>query len=139
MDKKDEIILNTLLRNGRASMAAIAQKIKISETAVRKRIKKLERIGAIKAYTALIDPFFAGFFGVALVGIDTAPNKLLKIFDIIKDMENVRYCALTTGDHMMMFEIWCKTTKELEKILHEIEKMEGVTKVCPAVMLKRVE
>jgi len=139
MDKKDEVILNMLIKNSRIPITHIAPELGMTETAVRKRIEKLERVGAIKAYTAIVDPYFVGYEGAALVGVDAAPEKILVVFEDIKSLPNVRYTALTTGDHMMMFEVWCRKTSELANLIKSIEKMKGVTKVCPAIFLKRVE
>jgi Lrp/AsnC family transcriptional regulator for asnA, asnC and gidA len=139
MDKKDEFILEELMGNGRIPLTQIASMLNITETAVRKRIRKLERKGIIRSYTTIIDPFYLGYEGVALVGVDATPEQLLNVFEGIRDLSNTRYAALTSGDHMMMFEVWCKTPKELNKFLKNIEKIEGVTRVCPAVFLKRVE
>ncbi|MFA5050402.1 MAG: Lrp/AsnC family transcriptional regulator [Candidatus Micrarchaeia archaeon] len=139
MDKKDELILKTFMHNSRTPVTHLANKMGITETAVRKRIAKLERFGAIKAYTAIIDPFFMGFSGIALVGVDTNPEKMLSVFEKIKKISRIRYLALTSGDHMIMFEIWCRNEKILNEELKKIKKLDGVTKVCPAVLMKRIE
>lgn len=139
MDEKDEYILRTVLKNGRIPLTHIAAELNITETAVRKRMKKLEKVGAIKSYTAIIDPYYLGYEGVALVGIDTIPERLLSVFERLKVMEDVRYAALTSGDHMIMFEIWCRTPEELNSALDLVGNMEGVTRICPAVFLKRME
>jgi Lrp/AsnC family transcriptional regulator for asnA, asnC and gidA len=139
MDKRNEYILKALLKNSRISLSKVALELGISETAVRKRIKRLEIIGAIKGYTTIIDPFYLGYEGVALVGVDTSPESLLRVFQTINSQEEVRYGALSSGDHMMMFEVWCKTSKELNTFLQNIKKTKGVTRVCPAILLKRVE
>lgn len=139
MDEKDEIILNTLLKNSRTPMTYMAKELGMTEAGVRKRINKLERLGAIRSYTAIIDPFFIGYQSVALVGIDTTPEKLLNVYSQVKLMPQIRYAALTTGDHMIMFEIWCKTPEQLNLFLKDIEKMEGVRRTCPAIFLKQVE
>lgn len=139
MDKTDEMILRSFMYNSRTPVTHLAKKAGVSETAVRKRIVKLEKVGAIKAYTAIIDPFFIGFSGIALVGVDTAPEKMLSVFEKIKKIEGVRYCALTSGDHMIMFEVWCKDEKILSAEMKKIQNMEGVKRVCPAVLLKRIE
>lgn len=139
MDAKDETILTMLLKNSRIPLTAIASELGITETAVRKRIKKLEKRGAIKAYTAIVDPFYMGYTGVALVGIDATPERLLEVFRDIQKMPKVRYASLTTGDHMVMFELWCRTPAELDAFLKKLEKRKGVTRVCPAILLKRTE
>lgn len=139
MDEKDEKLINILIRNSRTPVTHMAPLLNMTETAVRKRIRKLEKRGIIKAYTAIVDPYFAGFKSVALVGVDASSEKLLNVFERVKEMSNVRYAALTTGDHMMMFEVWCKDSADMNKIIKQVEKMKGVTKVCPAIFLKRVE
>jgi len=138
MDKRDEKIIELLMDNSRISFTTIAEELGISETAVRKRMKKLEESGIIKAYTLLVDPFLIGYDGVALVGIDTTPNKLLEVFEKIKHIKEVRYAALSSGDHMIVFEVWCKTKKELKSLLKDIERIDGITRVCPAILLKHV-
>ncbi|MBU0590886.1 Lrp/AsnC family transcriptional regulator [Candidatus Micrarchaeota archaeon] len=139
MDEKDEIVLKTLLRNSRTPLTHIALKIGLTEAAVRKRINKLERVGAIRAYTAIIDPYYIGYEGVALVGIDTTPEKVLDVFEQIKVRDDIRYAALTSGDHMIIFEIWCKKPEDLNAVLKEMGRMDGVTRICPAVFLRRME
>jgi Lrp/AsnC family transcriptional regulator for asnA, asnC and gidA len=139
MDKRDEAILKALLRNGRIPLTHIASSLGVTETAVRKRMKKLEEQGIIRAYTAIIDPYYLGYEGVALVGVDAEPEQVLNVFEYIKSLSVTRYGALTSGDHMMMFEVWCKNPEDLNEFLKGIERLRGVTRVCPAVLLKRVE
>jgi Lrp/AsnC family transcriptional regulator for asnA, asnC and gidA len=139
MDKKDEFILESLMKDSRMPLTRMASAMGISETAVRKRVKKLESKGIIRAYTTIIDPYYLGYEGVALVGVDAKPEKIVDVFENIKILSVIRYSALTSGDHMMMFEVWCRNPSKLNDFLKDIERMEGVTRVCPAVMLKRVE
>lgn len=139
MDQKDQTIIKMLMRNGRIPLTTIAEELGVSETAVRKRIKKLEHDGIIRSYTITVNPFFLGYDEIALVGVDTTPEKLLDVIKQLKRIREVRYIALSTGDHMIMFEVWCKTQKELEEMLNGVKRMRGVTRVCPAIILKEVE
>jgi len=139
MDKKDEVILEALMKNSRTPLTHIAAELNVTETAVRKRIKNLERKGILRAYTAIVDPYYLGYEGVALVGVDATPETIVSVFEKVKQLPSVRYSALTSGDHMMMFEVWCKNSKELDSFLKNLEKVNGVTRVCPAIFLKRVE
>ena len=139
MDEKDEIILNTLLANSRTPLTHMAKELGMTEAGVRKRVTKLEKIGAIRSYTAIIDPYFIGYNSVALVGIDTTPERLLAVYNEVKQMPKIRYAALTTGDHMIMFEVWCKNPTELSEFLDVVSNIEGVSRICPAIFLKQVE
>jgi len=139
MDEKDEIILRMLMINSRIPMIDIARELGITETAIRKRVKKLEENGAIKGYTTIVDPFFLGYESVALIGVDSKPEKILTVLKQIKSMKETKDVSLTTGDHMIMFEAWCRNSKELGEFLKRVEQINGVTKVCPAICIKRRE
>ncbi len=139
MNQKDQTIIEMLMRNSRIPLTVIAKELGVSETAVRKRIKRLEHEGIIRSYTIMVNPFFLGYDNVALVGVDTTSEKLLDVIKQLKRIREARYIALSSGDHMIMFEVWCKTQNELEEVLKSVGKMQGVTKVCPAIILKEVE
>ncbi|MGV8176237.1 MAG: Lrp/AsnC family transcriptional regulator [Candidatus Bilamarchaeaceae archaeon] len=139
MDPKDEEIVLAMMQDSRQPLRGIAERLGVSETAVRKRLKRLEGDGTIRAYSAVVDPASAGFFGTALVGIDTDKEKLLDVLELVKGLPQVRYAALTTGDHNIIFEIWCRKESELNSVLKKLKKTEGVKKTCPALFIKRVE
>ena len=49
-------LIRLLMENARASYVEIAEKLGVSEAAVRKRIKRLEDLGVIRRYTIDLDP-----------------------------------------------------------------------------------
>jgi len=139
MDGKDKIILELLSKNARLPYSKIAKKLGISETAVRKRIRKLEEKGIIEGYTLRINPVKIGYRSIAHVGIDTDPNAFLGVACKLKEMDAVRCVAITSGGHMIMTDIWARNSEELNKILAEIEKIEGVKKVNPSIILEMLK
>lgn len=126
MDKRDETILDMLSKNARISYSKIANKLEISEAAVRKRVKKLEEEGIIEGYTIKINPEKIGYKSVAHVGIDTNPTHFLKIACRLTEMDTVKCVAITSGGHMIMIDVWAKDSKELNDILNSIKKIDGV-------------
>lgn len=54
-DKKDQQILMILQKNAKANTKEIAYKVGLSATPVYERIKRLEKSGIIKRYTAVLD------------------------------------------------------------------------------------
>jgi len=139
MDERDVKILNTLVKNARTSYVELAKILGITEAAVRKRVKRLEEKRIIQRYTIVVEPALLGFTTVAIVGIDTKPEALLKTHDALKRISGVQYSALSSGDHNIIFEIWCKNSKELRKAMENIKLMPGVKRVCPAVLVKKRE
>lgn len=60
LDELDLRIVDTLLRDGRAPAAQIAEQIGLSRPAVADRIEKLERQGVIRGTTAVVEPCTLG-------------------------------------------------------------------------------
>ncbi|MFT5723275.1 MAG: Lrp/AsnC family leucine-responsive transcriptional regulator [Bacteroidia bacterium] len=56
LDDIDKKILNYLQVDGKLTAKNLADKISLTQTPVYERIRKLERLGVIKNYVALIDP-----------------------------------------------------------------------------------
>lgn len=56
MDGKDLEIMKILQADARTPFLGIAKKLRMSESAVRKRVKRLEREGVIERYTAIVNP-----------------------------------------------------------------------------------
>ncbi|MCD6222329.1 MAG: Lrp/AsnC family transcriptional regulator [Thermoplasmata archaeon] len=139
MDEKDALIIEMLSKNARMPYLKIAKILNISETAVRKRIKKLEEKGVIEGYTIKVNPEKLGYKSVAHVGINTNPNYFLKVACRLTEMHAVKCVAIVAGGHSIMVDIWAKDSKHLEKILNDIKNMEGVISVNPSVILERLK
>ena len=139
LDEKDLRILEILLEDGRASFRDMARALGMSDVAVRKRVLKLERLGAILGYTAIVDPRALGYSVVSLTGVDVEPGELLSVARALVAKPCVRSAWLTTGDHEIMLEIWAKDEEEMDAILREIKEMPGVLRVCPAVVIERLK
>ncbi|ANF22542.1 HTH-type transcriptional regulator LrpA [Thermococcus piezophilus] len=140
LDERDKIIIDMLTRDARTPFTEIAKVLGISETAVRKRVKALEEAGVIRQYTIMVDPSKLGYNLVSLTGVDTLPEKIFEVANKLKEFEFVRNVYLTSGDHMIMAEIWAKDGEDLSDIIsNKIGKLDGVTKVCPAIILEKLK
>jgi Lrp/AsnC family transcriptional regulator for asnA, asnC and gidA len=140
IDEIDLAILKFLQEDASMSFTEIARRLKISESTVRKRVEKLKQGGVIKRFTVIIDPSKIGLNTVAIVGIDVDPSKLLETSQKICEIPETRYVATSTGDHMIMTEIWARDGRELTKIISEkIGAIDGIKKICPAIILEKLK
>jgi len=140
IDELDLKILKLLQEDGRLPFMDIAQKLKLSESTIRKRIQSLKERGVIKRFTVEIDPAKIGLNTVAIVGVDVDPPKLLEVAQKLCEFKEIRCVATSTGDHMIMTEIWTKDGRELTRLISEkIGPIEGVRKICPAIILERLK
>jgi len=132
-------ILKILRKNSRIPTIKIAKMLGVSETAVRKRIKKMEREGIIRRYTIEIDLKKIGFKVNTLIGLDTRPENYIQTLEKLKEMEEVVSLYTSTGDHMLLIECWLKDSEELTKLVKKLGAIEGVTKICPAILLEKIK
>ncbi len=138
MDEVDNTIIEILMRNARTSKAVLARRLNLTEAAVRKRLKKLESSGIIVGYKAIIDYQKVGYIA-SLTGIDTVPEKLWKVIEKLKTFNEVKTIMLTSGDHMMLAEIVTDKIDSLEEVHRRIDGLDGVIRVCPAILIKSVK
>ncbi len=130
-------LLEMLEANGRATFSELARRLGVSEAAVRKRVKRLEREGVIKGYSARVDPKKLGFEIHAVIGMDVKPDKLISVIRSLKEMKP-KSLYLCGGDHSVLFEAWFRNSGELERFVETVESLEGVSRVCPSVLLEKI-
>lgn len=140
LDETDIGILKILRENARTPFLGIAKKMRISESTIRKRVKELERKGVIKKYSTIVEPSKLGYGSVALVGIDVRSEKFLEVARKLTEYDNIKFVATSTGDHMIMTEIWMGNSNDLRNFIStKIESIEGVTRTCPAILMERLK
>lgn len=132
-------LLKVLREDARKPYTELAGIFGVSEAAVRKRIRKLEEEGVIKRYTVVVDLRKLGYNVHVLMGIDASPEKFLRIVDELKEMEEVVNLYTSTGDHMILAECWFKDSQELSEFVKRLNKLDGVTRVCPAIILEKIK
>jgi len=137
IDKKDLKIIDMLRENARIPFTEIASRLDVGESTIRKRIKALENNGVITQYTVIVDPAKLGYNSISMVGINVESTHLLDVAMRMTEYPEVKFVATSTGDHMIITEIWLNDSKELGRFITEnIEKQEGVKRVSPTIILE---
>jgi len=140
VDELDLKILAMLREDGRRSFTEMAKRLRLSESTIRKRVLSLQTKGVIKRFTVEIEPSKIGVNTVAIVGFDVEATRLLEVADRLCELEEVRSVATSAGDHMIMTEIWTRDGRELTELISEkIGKIDGVKKICPAIILEKLK
>jgi Lrp/AsnC family transcriptional regulator for asnA, asnC and gidA len=140
VDALDLKILKILQEDGRLPFTEIAGKLKLGESTIRKRVQSLQKKEVIRKFTVEIDPSKIGIRTIAIVGVDVDPTELLEAAQKLCKIKEVRSVATSTGDHMIMTEIWTKDGRGLTKLISEkIGKIDGVKKICPAIILEKLK
>ena len=87
MDDLDQRILRLLLRDGRATFAAIGGTVGLSVSATKRRVDRLVRDGAIRGFAAVVDPHTMGWHMEAHVALFT--NGTVPFGTMRADLEGV--------------------------------------------------
>ena len=134
LDNKDQTILELLEENARISYMELARKLELSEAAIRKRVKKLEEQEIILGYKASVNYKKLGFSNKVIMGVDTTSKDYFSVIKYLKEFPEVKKLSTSSGDHMIMFEVWVKDMDELNGILERVNKIDGVTESCPSII-----
>ncbi|MCS7136307.1 MAG: Lrp/AsnC family transcriptional regulator [Aigarchaeota archaeon] len=132
-------IIKMLMEDSRRPYTEIARVLNVSEAAIRKRIKRLEEEGIIRKYTVEVDLRKLGYNVHVLIGIDTSPEKFIQIIERLKPLNEVVGFYTSSGDHMILLECWFKDSSELTRFVEKLGKMDGITKICPAIILEKIK
>ena len=130
----DYDLVMILLNNSRKSFVDIAKELDVTETAVRKRIRKMEDQGIIERYSIDVNPKKLGYGMRVLIGIDTTPQKYITIIQELKIKKEVLRLYSSSGDHMIMIECWMKDDKELDTFEKYLRSLDGIVDVCPSII-----
>ncbi|MBS7658563.1 Lrp/AsnC family transcriptional regulator [Candidatus Bathyarchaeota archaeon] len=140
MDEVDEKIIEALMENAKLTYKELAEKLKMKESTVRKRVLNLIKNKVIKKFTITVDPVKLGKNSIAIIGIEVDPSTLLTTAQKLSEIPEAKFVATSTGDHMIMMEVWAKDGKDLTRIISEkIAKIDGVKKICPSIILEKIK
>lgn len=120
MDSLNAKILKCLQENARQSNAEIGRKVGISSPAVSERIKKMEDLGIIEGYKALVAPLEVGYQLKAIITLRAFMGKLKPFLVTVKTFEEVVNCYRITGDENIVMEVVLKNQKHLETFIDKL-------------------
>lgn len=98
LDKLDNHIVNLLLEDGRMSYSDMAEKVGVSRTAVKNRVKKLEERGIIKGYKAVINTKTSPEMITFVTVIETEAAHFEECKRIFAESEETVTAIQTTGN-----------------------------------------
>ncbi len=105
LDKLDKAILRTLQEDGRATFDQVAERIGLSPSAVLRRVKRLEGVGVIDRYVAIVKPESVGLGLTAYINVrlekhmESHKRNPMDVFRAsVQTWPEVVECAALTGE-----------------------------------------
>lgn len=143
LDKVDIEILNYLQEDGKLTAKHLADKIGLTQTPVYERIRKLERIGVIKKYVALVAPESVGKELVVFLNMtlrEHGTDKRDKFLERLAQLPEVIELYHTSGLYDFMAKVRVGDVHEYRNFLVEkIGKLENVKDVVSHMVLEEIK
>jgi Lrp/AsnC family leucine-responsive transcriptional regulator len=135
-DKIDEKIIGFLKEDSRESFVDIGKKLKLSESAVRRRVKNLVDGGTIKRFTVEIGEENATS-AIVLISVDSATDTS-KVSERLAKLEGVKTVYEITGQYDITTIISASNISEINSSIDALRKIPGVIDTNTVIILRKV-
>lgn len=128
LDYVNKEIIRRLTEDARLPYSELAKQLKISNSLVHQRIRKLQEMGIIKGFSLELNPKALGYESFTYTGIVTKEaHYAYSIAENLKKIPAVVECHWVSGKYALFIKIVARNNEDLRKILYEqIHKIEGV-------------
>lgn len=126
MDDTDRKLISALRHDARASLSDLALTLGVSRTTVRGRIERLRQAGEIVGFTVVLkgDAARDPVRGLMMLGIEGRGTD--RILRQLNGLSAVRANHTTNGRWDLIVEIGTETLEELDTVLAQIRRFDGV-------------
>ena len=135
-DNIDEKIINYLKEDSRESFVDIGKKLKLSESAVRRRGKNLVSSGAIKKFTLELGEENTTS-AIVLVSVDSATDTAKVSLKLAK-LEGVKTVYEITGQYDITTIISAPNITEINSTIDALRKIAGVVDTNTVIILRKI-
>ena len=140
LDALDQKIVSLLIENARMSYSDIAQRVGVSRVAVKMRVQALEKRGVIEGYTTIIDPQKISGAVSCYFEIETAPQSLAEVTDILSACDTITQIYRVTGKNKLHVHAVAASAEEMERLIREVvDPLPGVLDISTNIILSRVK
>jgi DNA-binding Lrp family transcriptional regulator len=136
LDDLDQRILRTLLRDGRCTFADIGKHVGLSVSAAKRRVDRLVRAGAIRGFTAVVEPHAMGWQLEALVQLytnGTVPFASMR--DDLEDIAEIVEAFTVAGAADAMLRVVAQDVPHLERVISRLRGLSYVQQTDTTMLL----
>jgi Lrp/AsnC family transcriptional regulator, leucine-responsive regulatory protein len=139
LDPVDERILRLLVRNARATWREVGDVVGLSANAVAQRVRRLEEAGAVRGYTAVLDPALDGAADEALVLLRTTTHAAVPELEAaMAAMPQVAEVLDLAGPVDYQVRVAYASSAQLYEVVNALRALPGVVGIETRPVLRRV-
>lgn len=122
LDDIDRRILRALEDDGRITNNDLAERVGLSPSPCLRRLRRLEAAGAIRGYTALVDPRAHGWTMAAIATIRLSrqnEDEIVAFEQAVRSWDEVLECHLVTGSRDYILKVMTESLEHYERFIKE--------------------
>ena len=135
-DKTDDKIIGFIRDDARESFVEIGKKLKLSESAVRRRVKNLVDSGVIEKFTVEMGETNTTS-AIVLISVDSATDTS-KVSAKLTKLEAVKTVYEITGQYDISVIIRAGNITEINICIDELRKIQGVIDTNTVIILRTI-
>ena len=143
LDRFDRAILKILAADGRISAVELSRRIGLSKSPVQARMKRLEELGVIAGYRAILDPVKMGQAHVAFVEVrlsDTREAALQAFNRAVATVAEIEQCHMIASRFDYLLKVRTSDIAEYRRVLAErISALPHVAQTSTYVAMEAVK
>ncbi len=143
LDKLDLAILRELQKNGRITVTELASRVGLSKTPCQVRMRRLEELGYVMGYTALIDQKKLGSKHIAFVQVtmsDTKTKALQAFNEAVRGIPEIEQCHMIAANFDYLLKVRTSDIDNYREVLGEkISNLPHVKQTSTFVVMEDVK
>jgi len=143
LDEKDKKILKLIQKNAKMKAREIARKINSPITTVFAKIKRMEKEGIIKEYSAILDPKLLGLETLAFIFISFSKSEGVSQIETVNEIAKfpeVQEVHIISGEWDILVKVRAKNSEEIGKfVVEKLRDIRGIEKTLTSVVFTSVK
>ena len=122
LDRFDTAILRALSEDGRMSVTELARRIGLTKTPTQVRVRRLEEVGVIAGYRAVLNPIRMGLAHVAYVEVrlsDTRESALQAFNRAVRAVPEIEECHMMAAGFDYLMKVRTGDISDYRRVLGE--------------------
>lgn len=127
-DPVDQLIVRSLMIDGRSTLRTLADVTGLSVSAVQARVRRLEAAGVIRGYAAIADPEAIGTPLAAFIALTPLdPTSEYDIPERLESLAEIESCHSVAGEDSFVCFVRVASPTALELLIREIRRRANVS------------
>ena len=143
LDDIDVLILRELQNDSSLSNVELARRIDLSAPATHARVKRLEQLGFIKQYTAIMDYERLGFDMLCFIFVSLQMHQTEKVQNFrnaMLELPEVLECHFVTGGYDYIIKVAVRSRQDLQRFLMDrLTPIPAVAQIHTHIVLDEVK